>query len=118
MPVPYTSQQPIDDFSLGFSDLKFSATLDTSTDTTLTIPGVDTRYKALIKMDGVVNDAVTWVALNATAAIPAGATFAATNSEMLTGSTVLCRDVVAGNVLHFFTSASGVNVSVVLYAAI
>lgn len=110
---PYTSQQPVDDFGLLFADLKYSASLAATTDTTLTIPGKAQRYKAVIKVE---NNGLVWVALNATAAVPAGGTFAATTSELINDAKSLCREVKAGDVLHFFTATAGTDVSVVLYA--
>lgn len=111
--VPYVAQNPVDDFGLRFSNLKYSATLAASTDTTLTVPGTAPRYKAVIKVE---NNADVWVALNATAAIPAGGTFAATTSELVNGNYYICREVLAGDVLHFFTAAANTDVSVVFYA--
>jgi hypothetical protein len=108
---PYTSQQPVDDFGLLFPDLKYSAALAATTDTTLTIPGNASRYKVLIKVDA----NVVWVSLNATAAVPAGMSFAATTSELVSDNKALCREVKAGDVLHFYTATATTNVSVVLY---
>jgi hypothetical protein len=113
-PTPYISQQPIDDFSARFATLKYSATLAATTDTTLTIPGNAPRYKAVIKL-GLSNTALVWMALNATAAVPAGGTFAATTSELI-DTIRICREVKAGDVLHFFTATASTQVSVVLYA--
>lgn len=109
---PYTSQQPVDDFGLQITDLKYSAVLAATTDTILTIPGKAPRYKAVIK----VNANLVWVALNATAGVPAGTTFALTNSELISDNNTLCREVKAGDVLHFYTATVNTNVSVVLYA--
>src|ERR1700730_9973166 len=97
IPTPYTSQQPIDDFGLRFASLKLSATLAAATDTSMTVPGNAQRYKAVIKTD---SNGV-WVAVNATAAVPAGASFAATTSELVQANRGMCREVVSGDVLHF-----------------
>ncbi len=113
MITPYLSQQPIDDFGLRFADLKYSASLASSTDTALTVPGVAPRYKAVMKVE---ENGIVWVAINGTAAVPAGATFAATTSELITDAKSLCREVKAGDVLHFFTATASTDVSVVLYA--
>lgn len=113
MITPYLSQQPVDDFSLRFADLKYSATLAATTDTALTIPGNASRYKALIKVEG---SGHVWVANNATAAVPAGAGFAATTSELVPQNGGICREVKAGDVLHFYTATANIDVSVVLYA--
>ena len=113
MITPYTSQQPVDDFGLLFSNLKYSASLAATTDTTLTVPSKAQRYKALIKVE---NNGLVWVALNATAAVPVGATFAAVSSELVNDAKTLCREVKAGDVLHFITATAATDVSVVFYA--
>lgn len=108
---PYISQQPVDDFGLNFTNLLYSATLAASTEETLTIPGSAPRFKALMKVK---ETGEVWVALNGTAAVPEGATFAATTSEMI--NETLCREVKAGDVLHFITATASTDISVVLYA--
>jgi hypothetical protein len=113
MITPYLAQQPIDDFGSRFADLKYSATPAVTTDTTLTIPGNAQRYKALIKVEG---NGHVWVAINATAAVPGGAAFAATTSELVPQNGGICREVRAGDVLHFYTATANIDVSVVLYA--
>lgn len=112
MITPYISQQPVDDFGLRFADLKYSVALAATTDTTLTIPGTAKSYKAIIKVD----TNLVWVAFNATAAVPVGTTFSATTSELIPDNYPLCREVRAGDVLHFYTATATTNVSVVLYA--
>jgi hypothetical protein len=115
MLTPYTSQQPVDDFGLRFSNLQVSASLAATTDTAWTIPNAAPRYKAIINSSGAV-----WVALqpkgtpSIVAAVPVGASFATTTSELVSGK--LCRDVRAGDTLHFFTSTASTNVSIVLYS--
>jgi hypothetical protein len=113
MITPYIAQQTITDFGLRFSNLKYSATLAITTDTSLTVPGTAPRYKAVIKC---MPAGQVWVALNATAAAPGGSTFAATTSELLTEDYPLCREVVAGDVIHFFSSTATTNVSVSFFA--
>lgn len=111
--TPYTSLQQVDDFGLTVSNLKYSATLAASTDTTLTVPGSAPRFKVVMKAE---TDAVVWMALNAVAAVPAGASFATVSSEMIPVNGVLCRDVKSGDVLHFITAGTNIDVSVVFYA--
>ena len=112
MPVaPYLSQQPVDDFGLRFSELKYSVALAATTDTTFTVPGTASRYKAIIKVKN-----NTWVASNATAAVPAGSSFAATTSELILNTDPLGREVKAGEVLHFYTATASTDVSIVLYS--
>lgn len=112
-PIPYLAQQPITDFSFRFSNLKYSATLAATTDTSLTVPGNAPRYKAVIKVK---TPGVVWVALNGTAAVPVGASFASTTSELIYNTDGLCREVIAADVLHFYTASSSIDVSVVFYA--
>lgn len=111
--TPYVSQQPVDDFGLRFAGIKYSASLAATTDTTLTIPGSARRYKAVIKVE---QNGLVWVALNATAGVPGGSTFAATASELINDAKSICREVSAGDVLHFYTATAGTDVSVVLYS--
>ncbi len=113
LPTPYTSGQPTDDFGLRFSNLKFSANLAASTNTVLTTPSNAPRYKAVIKVE---NNGVVWVAVNEVAAVPAGAGFAATSSELISDQKSLCRDIKGGDELNFITAAANTEVSVVLYA--
>jgi hypothetical protein len=113
MITPYIAQQTVTDFGLRFPGLKYSAKLAITTDTAFTVPGTAPRYKALIKT---VAAGEVWVALNATAAATAGTTWAASTSEMLTGSCPLCREVKAGDVIHFFSTTATTDVSIVLFA--
>jgi|SRR5690606_13153363 len=113
MITPYVAQQTVTDFGLRFPDLKYSARLAITTDTTLTISGAAPRYKAVIKC---MPTGYVWVALNQVADDPAGATFAASGSEMLTAEYVMCREVKSGDVLHFFSSTATTDVSVSLFA--
>jgi hypothetical protein len=110
--APYVSQQPVDDFGLGFTNLLYSAALATGVDTSLTIPGMSHHYKVLIKVG---DPAVVWVSLNQTAAIPVGTTFASSSSELVP-SQGLCREVNSGDVLHFITQSGSANVSIALYS--
>lgn len=122
MITPFTSQQPVDDFGLRFAGLLYSATLTATTDTPFTVPGAaltpgslaptKDKYKAVIKCS-----AEVWIAYNAVAAAPAGSTFASpTTSEMILPYQHTCREVNAGDVIHFFAPATA-DVSIILYAA-
>lgn len=114
IPIPYTSQQPIDDFGLTFANIFYSASLAATTDTSLTVPGAASRYKAVIRCEP---NATVWVALNATAAVPAGASFAVTTSELIPVNGTLCRDVASGDVLHFYTATAATDVGVAFYGS-
>jgi len=113
MTTPYIAQQNVTDFGLNFSDIKYSASLAASTYTSLTVPGAARRYKAVMKAEA---DGVVWVANGATAAVPAGASFAAVSSDMIPVNGELCREVKAADVLHFISAGTDIDVSVVFYA--
>jgi len=105
-------------FGLKPTDTSFSCTLTASTDTTLTIPeefslGNSSSTLGARLLAIIISDPSTsvWVALNATASAPVGATFAATLSALNPAA----YEVKAGDVLHFFSTGTGVNCSVRLY---
>src|SRR5690242_10450670 len=110
--IEYSSQQPVTDFSLPFSTYKYAAALAASTDTPLTIPGAAKRWIAVIKSSD--PGGHVWVSLNTVFVAP-GASFAQTDAELL-DVIAIAREVQAGDVLHFFTTSTGVDISVVLYA--
>jgi hypothetical protein len=137
MPIVYTSKQPVDDFGLMFSDLKYSATLPATTDVTLTIPGYAQQYglppvyvtaphyKAVIKSSNEVwisrqqalaqtNPPTALIPANPPAA-PTGAALNPVNSELLEPYYVMCREVLPGDVLHFYAINADTDISVVLY---
>lgn len=109
-------------FGLPFSDQKYSASLAITTDTTLTVPSSGAigaplnqinRFLAIIQVEANLS---VWCTVNATAAVPAGGTFAATTSELIIGGEYYAREVKAGDVLHFFAPTAGTDVGVVFYA--
>ncbi len=109
-------------FGLQFSDLKFSASLAITTDTTVAVPlkgsmgaALDTVNKWLAVIQVEANLSV-WFALNATAAVPAGSTFAATTSDLIIGSQYYGVEVKAGDVMHFFAPVAGTDILVKFYA--
>lgn len=109
-------------FGLQFSDLKFSASLAITTDTTLSVPlkgsmgaALDTVNKWLAVIQVEANLSV-WFALNATAAVPAGASFAATTSDLIIGSEYYGVEVKAGDVMHFLAPTAGTDILVKFYA--
>lgn len=123
MTMPFAMSRDVNGyngFGLQFSDTKYSAEIARATDTTLTIGGsatmgaaAATTYNKYIAIFSYEAGAQVWVANNATAAIPVGATFASTSSELNPSA----REVKAGDVLHFYTDdLGGATVSVVIYA--
>lgn len=105
-------------FGLKPTDTAYSCTLTASTDTTLTVPiefalgnCSSTQVARLLAI--IVSDPATsvWVALNATAGAPAGSNFATTLSALNPAA----YEVKGGDVLHFYSTQTAVNVSVRLY---
>jgi hypothetical protein len=103
-PTPYLADQPVDDFGLEFASLKFLALLPPQLNRSLTIPGDAQRYKALIKVEAEEQIAAVFVAINGVAEMPAGNVWAPSTSEMIVGQgQKLCREVVAGDVIDFYS---------------
>lgn len=108
-------------FGLPFCDTIFTATLAVATDTALAVPataafGVPSsnqfnKWVAVIKYARSAAASAVFVAVNATAAVPAGAAFAASTSEIEPDA----KHVKTGDTLHFFCAAAA-NVSVAFYA--
>lgn len=106
-------------FGINFTDTAYSATLTTSTNTTLTVPSTIglgkqgpatvAQFLAIFTFDPGTS---VWVANNATASNPVGASFAITTSELNPAA----RIVNGGDVLNFFTTGTNVNVSVSFYS--
>lgn len=104
------------------SDTIYSVTLSATTDTTITVPstsdlgGTNTSAKKnylVARIRHTPNNDV-YFAVGATAAAPAGNTFAATTSDLLDNN--VCEYLVkSGDVLHFYTAASSVHVYVSFY---
>lgn len=122
MPTKFSMTRDINGyngFGLKPSDTNVSVTLTASTDTTYTVPGSDalggcnyqtkSLWLAIFSIDP--GDSV-WVAINATASVPAGATFAATSSFLNPAGI----EVKEGDVIHCFTTQTGVDVSIRLYS--
>jgi hypothetical protein len=106
-------------FGLEFTNTAYSATLTQDTDTTLTIPGggalggsKDSSSNYFLAIFSYDPSTSTWVALNTAAHTPAGASFAATASEL----NPVARLVKGGDVLHFWSHGTATNVSVILYS--
>lgn len=114
------------DFGQQYSDQIYNATLAAATNTQLTVPGggimggmgsyngSENRNKmlAVIRTTGDV-----WVAVNATAAVPAGSSFAVATSELVTNVLDKAYFLNVGDVLNFFAkTATTPSVSVAFYA--
>lgn len=106
-------------FGLKPSDTNVSATLAVDTDTTYTVPGADSlggcNYQTKSLWLAVFNfdpGASVWVAVNSVASSPVGATFAATASFLNPAGV----EVQQGDVIHCYTTETGINVSIRLYS--
>jgi hypothetical protein len=108
-------QQGYNAFAPLFSQDKYSATLAATTDTTLTVPPNSENWIAYFSVEAGKN---VWVALNATAAAPAGSTLVSSTSELIPNVSQyqIGRKVIAGDVLHFFSQSGTANISVSFYA--
>jgi hypothetical protein len=103
------------------SDTIYSVALGASSDTTLDAPltsdlgGANTAsVNYLVARIRHTPDKDIWFAVNGTAAVPGGSSFALTTSELLDDN--VCEyKVKSGDVLHFYTSASSAVVSVAFY---
>ena len=110
--------QGVNGFGLLFTDTNYSVTLTASADTTVTVPGAGSVYEPtsgiqkFIAVLSYTSGEDVFVALNNTAAVPAGNTFGASTSEQ----NPQAKYVKAGDVLHFITAASSVNVTVSFFS--
>lgn len=107
----YVAQQPVDDFGQQISNLKYAASLAASTDTDFFVPGDQSVYKMVVRVE---ND--TWMALGFPASAPTGIAFDFWQSELIPAKGTICRQVNAGDVLHFFSETADTCVSLVFYA--
>lgn len=108
----------VNGFGLPFSDTIYSATLVANTDTAVAVPKTAaigmptaTSYNKFMAVFSYSSSANVYVALNATAAIPAGNTFAATTSELNPSA----KMVKAGDIIHFISNSTP-SITVAFYA--
>lgn len=106
-------------FGIMFAADNYSATLANDTDTTLACPVSSTlggassqAHNKFLAIFSYQPGASVWVANNATAAKPAGSTFASTTSTLNPSA----RQVQAGDTLHFYTDDTTAVVGVTFYA--
>jgi hypothetical protein len=117
-----TTQYNIDKFSRGvngfglpFCDTIYSVTLGANTDKSVTIPGASAdfsisvpKYMAVISYSPA---AKVYVAVNQTAEVPVGSSFAVTASELNPPA----KYVKAGDVIHVISAATA-DVTIAIYA--
>lgn len=105
-------------FGINFSDTIYTATLTAATDTSIAVPktaamgtpcaATNNKFLAVFSYSSGSN---VYVALNGTAAVPAGASFAASTSEL----NPTAKIVQAGDVIHMISAATP-SISVAFYA--
>lgn len=128
MTKPFRSIQETksyNDFGQQYSDQIYNATLAAATNTPLTVPGGGimgaitsfggtsdkNKVMAVIRTSGNV-----WVAVNQTADVPAGSSFAKDTSELVTNTLDKAYLVNVGDEINFFApSATTPSVSVAFY---
>lgn len=99
------------------SDKLFSVTVASSGNATITLPTSSPRWIVSFSYQQGSN---VWVAYGANAAVPAGATFASTESELLPGSRVLNStnsDGTAATINLLNNGTASADIGVVLYAS-
>lgn len=97
-------------FGLMFATDKKSATLTAvGGEKTITVPNNFNTWLAVFEIEP---GAKIYIANNATAAVPAGSSFASTNSDLNPAG----REVKGDDVLHFITSDVSADIVVVFYA--
>lgn len=106
-------------FGVSFSNTKYSATLATTTATSLTVPtdgamgGGKTQTKNwYLAIFEYTSGSDVFVALNETAQVPAGSSFASSTSDQNPAA----RLVKSGDTLSFITAGTAINVTVLFYA--
>jgi len=99
-------------YSPQFSTNKYSATLATGTHSTITVPSTHAVWIMYVRLQP---SGWVWCARNATAAIPAGGTFAASNSDLISGAVEYKRTVYAGDVIDFITNNATCVIGVSFY---
>jgi len=112
----------VNGFGLPFCTTVYSATLVANADTTVAVPltsvmgnATATTYNKFMAIFSCDNAADVFVALNGTAAAPAGGTFAASTSELIPRNTYWAKVVKAGDVIHV-KSPGTPSVTVAFYA--
>lgn len=114
-----TQVQGVNGYGTPFCDTVYTASIAAATATALTvpttiamgIPSATSVHNTFLAVFTYAPASKVWVANNHTAAVPAGAAFAASNSELNPSA----KKVKAGDVLSFICTA-GADVSVAFYS--
>ncbi len=113
------SLNSVNGFGLPFCEDTYTSTLGAGTEATLTVPGFNaigipsaTTYNKFIAVFSYEAAKNVYVALNATAAVPAGNSFAASTSELNPPAKL----VKTGDVIHVICADASTDISIALYA--
>ena len=102
--------QGYNSFAAPVSTDKYSATLASGGNATVTVPSNFNNWVVSFSYQPGSN---VWVAYNTTATVPAGATFAATSSELLPGS----RAVEKATTINLLNNSAGAaDIGIIFYA--
>jgi hypothetical protein len=101
-------EQGLNTYARPSSTNMYSTTLTAATEATVTVPSNFQNWIAYFSYEAAKN---VWVAINATAAVPAGATLVASNSALNPESKV----VKEGDVIHIITADATTDVGIELY---
>lgn len=120
--VTYKNQSCFNAFGASFCDDVYSATLKAAADTVVNVPLTQVigapsatsfnKFLAVIVVDA---SADVFVSINATAVVPAGATFAKASSELVPANQLYAKSVKAGDIIHFISPGTP-SVTVAFYA--
>lgn len=92
----------------------FTATLAAAGASSVTVPGKAPRYIMYVRVQP---NGWCWCSRTGTAAIPAGATFAAAASELVDGTIEYKRTVNAGDTISFITANTTCDIEVAFFAS-
>lgn len=112
-----TALNCFNDFGVQFASTNYSALIPATTDTTLTVPDytgigkLNTQNPKIFAVFGYASGTTMFVAVNGTALPSRTGSFVAENAVI----NPVCREVVGGDVLHFYSVAGG-DVTVAFYA--
>lgn len=91
----------------------YAATLESATVTSVTVPS---NYNVWVMYVRVEPSGSAWVSNGSTAAVPAGASLAASSSELICGTIEYKRTVNSGDILSFVTQDETCNIEVAFQA--
>lgn len=107
--------QGLNAYAPPFSTNIFTATLAAAGASSVTVPSSSALWVMYVRVQP---NGWVWCSRTTTAAVPAGATFAASQSELIDGTIEFKRTVYAGDVIRFITANTTCDIEVAFYVAI